>query len=347
MTKILVTGGAGFIGSAVVRKAVALGHEVINLDKLTYAACLKNVASVANSPNYHFVQADICDQDALKPIFDTYQPEAVLHLAAESHVDRSIDGPADFIQTNIVGTFNLLEVSRNYWVSSGKLERFRFHHVSTDEVFGSLGETGQFHEDTPYDPRSPYSASKASSDHLVRAWGETYGLPVVLTNCSNNYGPFHFPEKLIPVVILNALAGKPLPIYGKGENVRDWLFVEDHADALLTVLEKGRLGQSYNIGGENEARNIDIVRKICSILDDLRPQRTPYEELITFVSDRPGHDLRYAIDPSRMRSELGWRPSVTLDEGLLKTVQWYLDNEAWWRPLQERSGVGEQLGRGS
>ncbi len=347
MTKILVTGGAGFIGSAVVRQAVALGHEVINLDKLTYAACLENVASVANSPNYHFVQADICDREALERVFDTYQPEAVLHLAAESHVDRSIDGPADFIQTNIVGTFNLLEVSRNYWVSSGKLERFRFHHVSTDEVFGSLGETGQFHEDTPYDPRSPYSASKASSDHLVRAWGETYGLPVVLTNCSNNYGPFHFPEKLIPVVILNALAGKPLPIYGKGENVRDWLFVEDHADALLTVLEKGRLGQSYNIGGENEARNIDIVRKICAILDDLRPQRTPYEELITFVSDRPGHDLRYAIDPSRMRTELGWRPSATLDEGLLKTVQWYLDNEAWWRPLQDRSGVGERLGRGS
>ena len=347
MTKILVTGGAGFIGSAVVRHAVALGHEVINLDKLTYAACLENVASVANSPNYHFVQADICDREALERVFDTYQPEAVLHLAAESHVDRSIDGPADFIQTNIVGTFNLLEVSRNYWVSSGKLERFRFHHVSTDEVFGSLGETGQFHEDTPYDPRSPYSASKASSDHLVRAWGETYGLPVVLTNCSNNYGPFHFPEKLIPVVILNALAGKPLPIYGKGENVRDWLYVEDHADALLTVLEKGRLGQSYNIGGENEARNIDIVRKICAILDDLRPQRTPYEELITFVSDRPGHDLRYAIDPSRMRTELGWRPSATLDEGLLKTVQWYLDNEAWWRPLQDRSGVGERLGRGS
>lgn len=347
MTKILVTGGAGFIGSAVVRQAVALGHEVINLDKLTYAACLENVASVANSPNYHFVQADICDREALERVFDTYQPEAVLHLAAESHVDRSIDGPADFIQTNIVGTFNLLEVSRNYWITAGKPDRFRFHHVSTDEVFGSLGETGQFHEDTPYDPRSPYSASKASSDHLVRAWGETYGLPVVLTNCSNNYGPFHFPEKLIPVIILNALAGKPLPIYGKGENVRDWLFVEDHADALLTVLEKGGLGQSYNIGGENEARNIDIVRKICAILDDLRPQSTPYEELITFVSDRPGHDLRYAIDPSRMRTELGWRPSVTLDEGLLKTVHWYLNNEAWWRPLQERSGVGERLGRGS
>ena len=347
MTKILVTGGAGFIGSAVVRHAVALGHEVINLDKLTYAACLENVASVANSPNYHFVQADICVREALERVFDTYQPEAVLHLAAESHVDRSIDGPADFIQTNIVGTFNLLYVSRNYWVSSGKPERFRFHHVSTDEVFGSLGETGQFREDTPYDPRSAYSASKASSDHLVRAWGETYGLPVVLTNCSNNYGPYHFPEKLIPVIILNALAGKLLPIYGKGENVRDWLYVEDHADALLTVLEKGRLGQSYNIGGENEARNIDIVRKICAILDDLRPHSTPYEELITFVFDRPGHDQRYAIDPSRMRSELGWRPSVTLDEGLLKTVQWYLDNEAWWRPLQERSGVGEQLGRGS
>ena len=281
---------------------------------------------------------------ALDRILATHDPDAVMHLAAESHVDRSIDGPSDFIETNVTGTFTLLESVRAWWIAKGKPEAFRFHHISTDEVFGSLGATGKFTEDTPYDPRSPYSASKAASDHLVRAWHETYGLPVVLTNCSNNYGPFHFPEKLIPVVILNALAGKAIPVYGKGENVRDWLYVEDHADALLTVLEKGPVGRSYNIGGENEARNIDIVRLICALLDEMRPQGAPHDRLITFVTDRPGHDLRYAIDPTRIRTELGWRPSVTLQEGLRRTVRWYLDNEAWWRPLQERQGVGQRLG---
>ena len=342
--KILVTGGAGFIGSAVVRAAIARGHSNVNLDALTYAACLANVASVDNAPGYVFEKADIRDRAALDRILATHDPDAVMHLAAESHVDRSIDGPSDFIETNVTGTFTLLESVRAWWIAKGKPESFRFHHISTDEVFGSLGATGKFTEDTPYDPRSPYSASKAASDHLVRAWHETYGLPVVLTNCSNNYGPFHFPEKLIPVVILNALAGKAIPVYGKGENVRDWLYVEDHADALLTVLEKGPIGRSYNIGGENEARNIDIVRLICALLDEMRPQGAPHDRLITFVTDRPGHDLRYAIDPTRIRSELGWRPSVTLEEGLRRTVRWYLDNEAWWRPLQDRQGVGQRLG---
>lgn len=342
--KLLVTGGAGFIGSAVVRQAIARGHEVVNLDALTYAACLENVASVADSPNYVFEHADIRDRTALDRIFANHEPDAVMHLAAESHVDRSIDGPGDFIDTNITGTYQLLEAARSYWMTQGKPQDFRFHHISTDEVFGSLGEEGQFTETTRYDPRSPYSASKAASDHLVRAWGETYGLPFVLTNCSNNYGPYHFPEKLIPVVILNALAGKVIPVYGKGENVRDWLYVEDHADALLTVLEKGRLGRSYNIGGENEARNIDLVRMICTILEAKRPKDASYADQISFVTDRPGHDLRYAIDPTRMREELGWRPSVTLQEGLEKTVQWYLDNEDWWRALQTRDGVGARLG---
>ena len=338
--KILVTGGAGFIGSAVVRLAISRGHEVVNLDALTYAACLENVAAVSGSALYSFEQADIGDRAALDRVFATHRPDRVMHLAAESHVDRSIDGPADFIETNITGTFNMLEAARAYAAPEG----FRFHHISTDEVFGSLGETGQFSETTPYDPRSPYSASKAASDHLVRAWAETYGLPVVMTNCSNNYGPYHFPEKLIPVVILNALAGKPVPVYGAGLNVRDWLYVEDHADALLCVLEKGKLGRSYNIGGENEVRNIDIVHKICALLDEMHPIGAPHARLITHVSDRPGHDARYAIDPSRIREELGWRPSVTLDEGLRKTVRWYLDNEAWWKPLQARAGVGQRLG---
>ena len=274
------------------------------------------------------------------------QPDAIMHLAAESHVDRSIDGPGAFIQTNITGTYTLLETARAYWMDRGKPENFRFHHISTDEVFGSLGATGMFTEDTPYDPRSPYSASKAASDHLVRAWAETYGLPVVLSNCSNNYGPYHFPEKLVPVVILNALAGKNIPVYGDGSNVRDWLYVEDHADALLTVLTRGALGRSYNIGGENEASNIDLVRMICAHLDVMRPKSTPYAKQITFVTDRPGHDQRYAIDPTRIRDELGWRPSVTLEEGLEKTVRWYLDNEDWWRALQERDGVGDRLGTG-
>ena len=342
---ILVTGGAGFIGSAVVRLAIARGHSVVNVDALTYAACLDNLASVAEHTNYAFEQVDIRNRAVLDAVFTKYAPDAVMHLAAESHVDRSIDGPTDFIETNVKGTFNMLEAARSYWTSQGKPAALRFHHISTDEVFGSLGPTGMFTEDTPYDPRSPYSASKASSDHLVRAWRETYGLPVVLTNCSNNYGPYHFPEKLIPVVILNALAGKPLPIYGDGENMRDWLYVEDHADALLLVLEKGALGRSYNIGGENERTNLELVKTLCGILDYLHPRdEGSYADLITFVTDRPGHDARYAIDPNRIRNELGWRPSVTLEEGLEKTVQWYLDNENWWRPLLGRTGVGERLG---
>ncbi|MBQ4825828.1 dTDP-glucose 4,6-dehydratase [Leisingera sp. HS039] len=348
--KILVTGGAGFIGSAVVRLAVARGHQVVNLDALTYAACLANVAEAAQSPLYAFEQADIRDRAALDRAFETHKPDAVMHLAAESHVDRSIDGPGDFVETNITGTYQMLEAARKYWTAAGKPEAFRFHHISTDEVYGSLPADPDvmFTEDTAYDPRSPYSASKAASDHLVRAWAETYGLPVVLTNCSNNYGPYHFPEKLIPVVILNALAGKPLPIYGDGSNVRDWLYVEDHADALLLVVQKGALGRSYNIGGENERSNLELVQTLCSILDQKRPRADggSYKDQITFVTDRPGHDARYAIDPSRIRDELGWRPSVTVEEGLERTVQWYLDNEAWWRALQDRDGVGQRLGTG-
>jgi dTDP-glucose 4,6-dehydratase len=347
--KLLVTGGAGFIGSAVVRRAVAQGHYVVNLDALTYAACLENVASVADSPLYAFEKADIRDRAALDRVFETHKPDAVMHLAAESHVDRSIDGPGDFIETNITGTYNMLEAARAYWTAQGRPADFRFHHISTDEVFGSLpaDPSVMFTEDTSYDPRSPYSASKASSDHLVRAWHETYGLPVVMTNCSNNYGPFHFPEKLVPVIILNALAGKPLPIYGKGDNIRDWLYVEDHADALLVVVQKGELGRSYNIGGENERTNLELVKTLCEILDAKRPKdEGSYADQITFVADRPGHDARYAIDPARIRAELDWRPSVTVEEGLEKTVQWYLDNEAWWKPLQERHGVGERLGKG-
>lgn len=343
--KILITGGAGFIGSAVVRLAIARGHNVVNLDALTYAACLENVASVADDPRYTFEHVDIRDGVALERVFAQHKPDAVMHLAAESHVDRSIDGPGAFVETNVNGTYEMLNAALAYWVREGRPAGFRFHHISTDEVYGSLGATGQFTEDTPYAPNSPYSASKAASDHLVRAWGETYGLPFVLTNCSNNYGPFHFPEKLIPVVILKALAGAPIPVYGKGENIRDWLFVEDHADALLTVLARGDIGRTYNIGGENEASNIDLVREICAILDRKRPSASPYAEQITFVTDRPGHDLRYAIDPTRIRTELGWRPSVTLEQGLEKTVQWFLDNEPWWRALQDRAGVGERLGK--
>lgn len=343
--KILVTGGAGFIGSAVVRLAITRGHSVINVDTLSYAACLENVASVADHPNYVFEHVDIRDRTGLDILFAKHCPDAVMHLAAESHVDRSIDMPAEFIETNVKGTFNMLEAARCYWQVQGRPGAFKFHHISTDEVFGSLGPTGFFTENSPYDPRSPYSASKASSDHLVRAWHETYGLPVVLTNCSNNYGPYHFPEKLIPVVILNALAGKPLPVYGNGQNIRDWLYVEDHADALLLVLEKGAMGRSYNIGGENERTNLEIVQMLCQILDRLQPNDDrSYADLITFVSDRPGHDARYAIDPSRIRNELGWRPSVSLEEGLIKTVQWYLDNEQWWAPLLYRSGIGRRLG---
>jgi len=304
--KLLVTGGCGFIGSAVVRHALAEGHEVVNVDRLTYAA---NKASIPNNP------------------------DIAMHLAAESHVDRSIDGPGAFIETNVVGTYTLLQAARAQ--HSRNLD-FRFHHISTDEVYGSLGPDGKFTETTAYDPRSPYSASKASSDHLVRAWGETYGLPIVVTNCSNNYGPYHFPEKLVPLMILNGLAGKPLPVYGEGLNIRDWLFVEDHAKALLLVATKGQIGETYNIGGDAEATNISIVKQICALLDEAVPSDAPREELITYVADRPGHDFRYAIDATKIQTELKWKPSVTLEEGLRQTVQWYLDNEAWWRPIQDR-----------
>ena len=342
--RLLVTGGAGFIGSAVVRLAVTQGHQVVNLDALTYAACLDSLTPVAGSNLYSFEHADIRDRAALDRIFATHTPDAVLHLAAESHVDRSIDGPGTFIDTNVTGTFTLLEAARAYWTRQGKPDGFRFQHISTDEVFGSLGPTGRFTETTPYDPRSPYSASKAASDHLVRAWAETYGLPVLLTNCSNNYGPYHFPEKLIPVTILNALHGKPIPVYGAGENVRDWLYVEDHARALLLVLESGIPGRSYAVGGEAEARNIDIVTRICTLMDEMHPEGAPHDRLISFVTDRPGHDARYAIDPSRIRAELGWQPSVTLDDGLRQTVRWFLDNPGWWGPLLQRQGVGQRLG---
>lgn len=346
--KILVTGGAGFIGSAVVRLAIERGHQVVNLDSLTYAASLDNIASVAESPSYTFEHGDIRDFQCLRRILSEHMPDAVMHLAAESHVDRSIDGPGEFIETNINGTYNLLEATRAFWTDQGCPNAFRFHHISTDEVYGSLGpdleRDGQFTEETPYAPNSPYSASKAASDHLVRAWCETYGLPIVITNCSNNYGPFQFPEKFVPVIILKALAGEKIPVYGAGENVRDWLFVEDHADALLTVLQEGAIGRTYNIGGENELSNIALVRLLCGILDRKRPNARSYAEQISFVDDRPGHDLRYSIDPSRIRDELGWRPSVTVEEGLERTAQWYLDHEDWWRALQGRQGVGQRLG---
>ena len=348
MTRFLVTGGAGFIGSAVVRLLASdPANHVVNLDKLSYAGNLNSLRQIANRPNYKFAKADICDNTTVLDILKAENIDIIMHLAAESHVDRSIDGPEAFIETNIIGTFRMLNAARSYYagLTGEKRDGFRFHHISTDEVFGDLPfDGGIFTEETPYAPSSPYSASKAASDHLVRAWHETYGLPVVLTNCSNNYGPFHFPEKLVPVVILNALAGKPIPVYGGGENVRDWLYVEDHADALLLVVQKGVLGRSYNIGGENERRNIDLVKTICAILDQKRPKAAPYADQITYVTDRPGHDARYAIDPSRIRDELGWRPSVTVEEGLEKTVQWYLDNEAWWKPLQARAGVGVRLG---
>ena len=343
--KILVTGGCGFIGSAVVRLAVARGLGIVNVDALTYAGRPENVAVVADSPLYAFEQADIRDRDAIDAIFDRHQPDAVMHLAAESHVDRSIDGPGTFIETNINGTYTMLEAARAYWTRAGRPEGFRFHHISTDEVYGSLGAEGYFTETTPYDPRSPYSASKAASDHLVRAWHETYGLPVVLTNCSNNYGPYHFPEKLIPKVILNALQDLPIPVYGAGENVRDWLYVEDHAEALLLALQKGTPGRSYNIGGHNERRNIDLVQAICDVLDARRPRaQGSYRDLITFVEDRPGHDARYAIDPTRIGAELGWQPSVSVEEGLARTVDWYLANADWWQPLLDLDGVGTRVG---
>ena len=332
MNKILITGGAGFIGSAVIRQLIAeTAVTVINVDKLTYAGNLQSLASVADSPRYHFERVDICDAAEVARLFREHQPDAVMHLAAESHVDRSISGPAAFIETNIVGTYTLLEAAREYWsgLPAERKNAFRFHHISTDEVYGSLGDTGFFTENTAYQPNSPYSASKASSDHLVRAWHHTYGLPVVTTNCSNNYGPYHFPEKLIPLIILNACNGKPLPIYGKGDNIRDWLYVDDHARALRLVLEKGRLGETYNIGGWNEKTNLEVVHAICAILDELRPQEKPYTSLITYVQDRPGHDRRYAIDASKIANELGWKPLETFETGLRKTVAWYLANTAW------------------
>ena len=343
--RLLVTGGCGFIGSAVVRLAVARGHHVTNLDALTYAGRPENVTDVAGNPLYRFAHADIRDRAALDRIIAETAPDAVMHLAAESHVDRSIDGPGDFIDTNITGTYNMLEAARAHWQRAGRPESFRFHHISTDEVYGSLGPTGLFTEDTPYDPRSPYSASKAASDHLVRAWHHTYGLPVVLTNCSNNYGPYHFPEKLIPKVILNALYDQPIPVYGRGENVRDWLYVEDHADALLLAVAKGEPGRSYNVGGHNERRNIDLVHTICDLMDEMQPRAAgPYRDLVEFVTDRPGHDARYAIDPDRITRELGWQPSVTVEAGLRRTVRWYLDNRDWWQPLLGLDGVGSRVG---
>ena len=344
--KIIVTGGAGFIGSAVCRYLVSeLGHTVINVDKLTYAGNLASLRDIEDSPLYHFEKVDICDRPAMDAIFSRYQPDAVMHLAAESHVDRSITGAADFIETNIVGTFVLLEAARAYWsnLAEGTKEAFRFLHVSTDEVYGELGETGLFHETTPYDPSSPYSASKASADHLAGAWFETYGLPVVISNCSNNYGPYHFPEKLIPLVMLNALDGKALPVYGDGSNIRDWLYVDDHAKALFTTMTEGRLGEKYNVGGRNERTNLQVVETICDILDELRPMDAPRRNLIRFVTDRPGHDARYAIDATKLEDELGWQAEENFDTGIRKTVEWYLENAWWWQPLRhvadERRGL--------
>ena len=332
---ILVTGGAGFIGSAVIRYLInETNSNVLNIDKLTYAGNLESLETVSNNPRYQFLHADICDKSAMTKAFQDFQPNIVMHLAAESHVDRSIDGPMDFIQTNIIGTYTLLEVARNYWqnLTEDKKSRFKFHHISTDEVYGDLeGTDDLFTEETSYSPSSPYSASKASSDHLVRAWYRTYGLPVVVTNCSNNYGPYHFPEKLIPLVILNALDGKPLPVYGDGKQIRDWLYVEDHARALYLVANTAKVGETYNIGGHNEKQNIEVVKKICQILDNLKPREDgdKYESLITFVKDRPGHDLRYAIDASKINKELGWQPQETFESGIQKTVEWYLANEDW------------------
>ncbi|MDX1484466.1 MAG: dTDP-glucose 4,6-dehydratase [Alphaproteobacteria bacterium] len=352
---IIVTGGAGFIGSAVIRRLIGgSDHTVVNVDKLTYAGNLESLGTARDDPRHVFERADICDAAAMTRIFKDYRPRAVMHLAAESHVDRSIDGPADFISTNIVGTFTLLEAARRYWagLDGADRDRFRFHHISTDEVFGSLGEDGLFTETTPYAPRSPYSASKAASDHLARAWHETYGLPVIVTNCSNNYGPYQFPEKLIPVLILKALKGEPMPVYGEGENIRDWLHVEDHAEALCLVLERGRIGETYNIGGNAERRNIDVAEAVCAAMDELLADsaHAPHAGLIEFVTDRPGHDLRYAMDSSKIERELGWRPRTSFEAGLRDTVAWYLHNRQWWERIlsgdyrAERLGLGAQTG---
>ena len=344
----LITGGAGFIGSAVVRELIQnSAHCVVNVDKLTYAGNLESLTSVEASERYTFVQGDICDAATMQQLFEQHQPDVVMHLAAESHVDRSIDGPAEFIQTNVVGTAVLLEAARYYWNSleGERREAFRFHHISTDEVYGDLeGTDDLFTEETSYAPSSPYSASKASSDHLVRAWQRTYGMPTLVTNCSNNYGPFHFPEKLIPLMILNALAGKALPVYGDGQQIRDWLYVEDHARALIKVATEGVVGETYNIGGHNEKANLTVVETLCDLLQELVPQETSYRDLIQFVTDRPGHDVRYAIDASKIERELGWVPEETFETGLRKTVQWYLANETWWKRVQDGSYQGQRLG---
>jgi dTDP-glucose 4,6-dehydratase len=344
--RVIVTGGAGFIGSALCRHLVRSGAEVLNLDKLTYAGSLASLTEIGNAPNYRFAEVDICDAQAVAQAFESFQPDHVMHLAAESHVDRSIVGAAAFIQTNIVGTFVLLDAARRYWadLKGDKRDAFRFLHVSTDEVYGSLADTGLFTEHTAYDPSSPYSASKAAADHLVAAWTRTYGFPGIISNCSNNYGPYHFPEKLIPLMILNALHAKPLPVYGAGSNIRDWLYVDDHAAALDAIVVRGRIGEKYNVGGRNERTNMDVVTTICAILDRMRPATAPHARLITHVADRPGHDQRYAIDAGKLEGELGWRARETFDTGIEKTVAWYLVNEWWWRPLREQVYAGERLG---